>query len=330
MSLNSIKFSRVLLSPLNKGIEHVSRTVPIIRNLLQHKNKVYICCNEEQEAFYRYYFPELWYIPHHGYPPEIIEEGGADFPVLSKFWTLQQLFIKEQKKVDEWVGKFQIDLIVSDQRLGFISSKAKSIIISHQLNLSYLGCSTIQRLWYKNRLSNFDEIWIPDTSDQKYSKDLSNGRFKNKHYIGSCSRFQNDAIDKLIPQKIRYKYLGIVQNNLVSDQKLLQILIQKLSETHKKCAIIVPSEFSNLEIKNSNVVLISAPQHGLFIELMLASEQIIGRPSYTTIMDLLETQNKSILIPDPTQKEQLYFAKVHKNQPAWTFLSKEMFIRTKL
>ena len=315
---------------MNIGIEHVSRTVPIIQVLLRHKNKVYICCNKEQENFYRNYFPELWYIPHSGYPSDIIEKGGALLPVLSKFWSLQHLFLKEQNKVNEWVEKFQIDFVVSDQRLGFVSKKVKSIIISHQLKLPYLRGITLQNLWNRRRLFKFDEIWIPDTSDQKYSGKLSDGYYKKKCFIGPCSRFQNDTIDKLIPQQIRYKYLGLVQNTFAFDQKLLQILIQKLAESNKKCAIIIPDGMPIVEVENSNITFFSAPQSSLFMELLLESEQIIGRPSYTTIMDLLETQNESILIPDPTQKEQLYLSEIHSNNPKWTFQSEEVFLKMKL
>lgn len=330
MSLNSIKSSRILLSPLYQGLQHVSRTVPIIQTLIQHKNEVYICCNEEQESFYRDYFPELWYIPHSDYPSQIIRKGTSSPSLLSKFWSIKYQLREEQEKVAEWAAKFQPDLIISDQRLGFISKEIKSIIISHQLKSLEPRWAIFKKLWNRKRLSKFDEIWIPDTPEHKYSRKLSAGHFKNKCFLGTCSRFQNDAIDKLIPNRLRYKYMGIINNPSSCNERFMTLLLEKLSENEKDCAIIVPKEWAHFEKENPAVAIFPAPNHSLFIELMLASENIISRPDYTTIMDLVETQNKSILVPAPQQREQLYLADIHKNQPNWTFKSEELFSNMKL
>lgn len=318
------------MSPLNRGMEYVSRTVPIIRVLLQHKNEVYICCNDEQEAFYREYFPQLWYIPHAGYPPNILEKGVSKLPALSKFWTIKHYLREEEKRVAEWVEKFQPDLIISDQRLGFISKEIKSIIISHQLKSLESKWDIFQKLWNKKRLSKFDEIWIPDTPEHTYSRKLSAGHFKKTIFIGTCSRFQNDSIDKLIPKTMRYKHLGIVNNLLPTNQYFYKLLIKKLSKSDKECAIILPKGMPVFESKNPNITIVSAPDHSSFIELMLASENIISRPTYSTIMDLIETQNKSVLIPDYQQKEQLYFARIHREQPKWVFKTEELFLNMEL
>jgi hypothetical protein len=50
-------------------------------------------------------------------------------------------------------------------------------------------------------------------------------------------------------------------------------------------------------------------------QVLLQSEYIISRSGYTTVMELLSLQKKSILIPTPGQTEQEYLAKKLQIRP---------------
>lgn len=326
MSVDTIKSSRILLSPLNWGLGHVARTIPIIKILLANNNEVFICCEENQERFYREYFPTLWYISHEGYPFKFKGKGRWTLDLLKNIPSLHAFYKKEQERVEELVIKFNINLVIADQRFGFISKNVKSIIISHQLSLPVSKWNFIARSWNKQLLKAFDEIWIPDTSNQEFSGELSNGNYKKKQFVGICSRF---SLYELQEEPIQFKYLAIVSGPLPYSQLFLNQLIETLGNSEAKAAIIAPQEldYSNTDCKN--IRFISSPTPKEFNELMQTSQTIISRSGYSTLMDLAELQKEAILIPTPGQQEQVYLAKLHQKNPKWKFIDNLKLITLK-
>ena len=328
--IKSIKHSRILLSPLNWGLGHVSRTIPIIQVLLANENEVIICCDENQERFYRHYFPEIWYVPHAGYPFKFKGNGNWTLDILKNFSALH-LFLQEEKEiVKKLVEKFSPNLIISDQRFGFISKKVKSVVISHQLNLPVSNWNILAKIVNRRLLSRFDEVWIPDTIEQAFSGELSNGNIRNKHFIGSCSRFKKDTGANYFSKIKQYEYLGIISGPSPYNKQLLDLFIDKMTQDNQKATVIIPEELYNDSLNSTLIKAISSPNHEEFIELLLKSNVIISRAGYSTIMDLIETKNKGILIPTPGQSEQEYLAQFHKDHKSWTFKSEEEFMKMEL
>lgn len=328
--IKSIKHSRILLSPLNWGLGHVSRTVPVIQWLLEQENEIIICCDESQELFYRNYFPQIWYVPHKGYPFKFKGNGNWTSDLLNNFSSLHLFLQDERRIVKELVEKFNPDLIISDQRFGFISKKVKSIIISHQTNLPVSNWNVLAKMWNRKLLSKFDEIWIPDTNKQEFSGKLSNGKLKNKHFIGTCSRFKDTLNDYPATEKKEYNFLGIISGPPPYNKQFLDLLINKLSQINSKSAIIVPEELFNEQLNSSRITIFKSPNHENFIHLLMKSKTVISRAGYSTLMDLIETKNKGILIPTPGQSEQVYLSKLHKDHPTWTFKTEEEFLQMDL
>ena len=328
--IKSIKHSRILLSPLNWGLGHVSRTVPIIQWLLANENEVIICCDESQERFYRNYFPEIWYVPHEGYPFKFKGNGNWTLDILKTFSALH-LFLKDEKRrVKDLVEKFNPDLIISDQRFGFISKKVKSVIISHQVNLPVSNWNLLARVWNRKLLSKFNEVWIPDTIEQEFSGELSNGNLKNKHFIGNCSRFKNVLKENSMSKVKQYKYLGIISGPAPYNKQLLDLLIKKMELSNQKVVVIIPEELYDESLNSELITAISSPSHKEFIELLLESKIVISRAGYSTLMDLVETKNEGILIPTPGQAEQEYLSEFHKNHKSWTFKTEDEFLDMEL
>ncbi|WP_146194211.1 glycosyltransferase [Brumimicrobium oceani] len=318
------------MSPLNWGLGHVSRTVPIIQWLLANENEVIICCDESQERFYRNYFPEIWYVPHAGYPFEFNGKGNWTLDILKNFSSLH-LFLQEENRImKQLVEKFNPDLIISDQRFGFVSKQVKSIIISHQLNLPVPKWNVFAKMWNRKLLSAFNEIWIPDNISQEYSGKLSNGKLKNKHFIGTCSRFKKTAIENSTSIKAEFEYLGIISGPLPYSKQLLDLFIKKMTQSNQKAAVIVPEEIFDTSLNSAIITAIPSPSHTEFINLLLKSKTVISRAGYSTLMDLIATKNKGILIPTPGQSEQIYLSKLHKEHPLWTFKTEEEFLQMDL
>lgn len=318
--INSIEKQRILLSPLNWGLGHVSRTIPIIRQLLQQENELIVCCNDEQEAFYRNYFPELWYVPFAGYPFQFSGKGKWTNDILKHFFQLSHFLKEEQKKVAELVYKFRPTLIISDQRYGFRSDEVKSIIISHQLRLPLPAYHFIVQRWNKKLLEKFNEIWIPDDENSTFSGILSQKSYKNVHFIGICSQFER-KMDKNVPKL--YKYVGIISGPFPYNQQFLEKLVSIFSKMEEKTALICPPYLykNSPKLQNCEVFTDLSPEE--FEKVLDHSEQVITRSGYSSIMDLAMREQSAILVPTKGQYEQIYLAKYLKENPLFTFCSEE-------
>jgi len=317
--INSVSNQRVMLSPLNWGLGHVTRTTPVIQQLLKQNNEVFICCDETQERFYRNYFPDLWYIPLEGYPFKFGGKGKWIFDLSRQLKNLNEFRKYELKKTHELALNFKPDLILSDQRFGFRNEAVKSCIISHQLNLQLPLWAGLGKSMNRKQLNKFDEIWIPDLKGSILSGDLSKTTSSKAHYIGCLSRFSFDG--GVIDEK-EFAYLGIISGPEPYASQLFYELVDQFSRLEDKTAIIAPSKMITGSVrKKGNCTVHTLPDKELMNYLFQSSETVVSRSGYSTLMDLTVMQNNAILIPTPGQSEQLYLAKLHGNHHKWKFIN---------
>lgn len=322
--LKSIRKQRILISPLNWGLGHVTRTIPII-DFLSRENEVIICCNDEQERFYREYFPEMWYVPLEGYPFEFSGKGHWAADLLLHYPRLKRALRRENRRAHELAEKFNADLIISDQRFGFWTHRTKNVMISHQLRLPLPPWNIVPQWYNQSLLKKFDEIWIPDDAKSTYAGRLTSTKWKNTRFIGTLSRFDFDAIDRYIPHHKKYDYLAIVSGPPPYNKHFYERIIQKFSSSHKNCGIIAPPAVVGEASQPANIPVHSDLDHATFLKLMLSSECVVSRSGYSTLMDLNATNNRALLVPTIGQKEQEYLAELHESHERWHFISEGEF-----
>lgn len=316
MPLKDIQSSIILFSPLNWGLGHVTRSIPILHQLLEQGNKIYIGCDEEQERFYKLYFPQLSYLSHPGYPFKFGKKGNWSLDLLRNWKSLTRFLKSEGKLVDKWVEKYKIEVVISDQRYGFRSTEVKSVFITHQVSLPVGILQWPAQWWNRNLINKFDEIWVPDSLDQKWSGKLSKGLDTKKRFIGIQSRFQGVAKTS----SLKYSYLAIISGPYPHNKLFLEDVLKFFAQKQEKVAIISPkSILKNHVNQQDHIDVFSDLNHDEFLALIQQSEMIISRAGYSTLMDLAVLQKKAILIPTPKQREQEYLAKLHKNEPLFSF-----------
>ncbi len=214
----------------------------------------------------------------------------------------------EKKKMKQIITTYNIDYIISDNRFGCYDSKIPSFFITHQLNLKidnfiaqFLG-NAANRFWLKK----YNEIWVPDFENvPNISGNLSHPPiFKNIKYIGTLTRM------KPLNVPIQYKIIVVLsgpepQRSILEEKIILQIkniqgkvLIVKGKTEEKKSYTI-----------HQNINVISYLTSQELNKAICASEIIITRSGYSTLMDLSVLNKKAILIPTPGQTEQEYLAK---------------------
>ena len=188
------KTKRILVAPLDWGLGHASRCIPIIQYLLLKKFEVIIASSGEALALLKIEFPSLEFIE---LPSNDIYYSSSDNQVSAialQLIKLNRNIKRENNLIQKIIREKKIDAIISDNRYGIYSDKIPSIIISHQLNIlmpkGYTIFSTFINRTIKRLINKFDECWIPDNESEtdNLSGKLSHARLDiNKKFIGVSS-----------------------------------------------------------------------------------------------------------------------------------------------
>jgi uncharacterized protein (TIGR00661 family) len=309
----------ILASPLNWGLGHASRMIPIIRALQIKGHRIMLGGNGESLIMLQKEFPELKTItiPF----PEIRYTHGKSHMRLFILGIFKFFFgtLRERVLLSRILKKTEIDLILSDNRLGLHSKRVKCILLTHQLRIQmpkrweFLGYLT--NVFNHYFIRKFDECWVPDADKEPFlSGLLSHPPLKENsiRYIGPVSRFNSKQEDN-----IQRKGILVILGGPEPQRSLLEkILIEQLSSSGYNATIAGGSFQSYGYNIPENIQYIPFAGSARLADLIRESEIIICRSGYSSVMDLVAMKRTAILIPTPGQPEQEYLAE---------FLSKKRY-----
>ncbi len=299
----------ILIAPLNWGLGHATRCIPIIKDLQRQGHRIIIASDGSALKLLQEEFPELEFEKLPAY-----QITYAKLSWLNRWYLIKQLphiirtMKKEQQLTDELVKKHQLDLIVSDNRFGVFSKEVKSIYITHQLKV-LSGWTTKLTTWIHAKIYNrYNEIWVPDVAGNpnlsgKLGHDSKMNRKKIK-YIGVLSRMK----PKNLPKK--YDVLAILSGPEPQRSQLENILLEKFKTLNLKIALVRGVIDNKKDVENQYDITIFNYATGKELELLInQSEAVICRSGYTSVMDMAVLQKKVLMIPTPGQNEQQYLAR---------------------
>lgn len=293
MTPGEICNKKVLLSPLNWGIGHVSRSIGIIYQLLEQGNEIVIAADAHQRSIFQEYFPNCIYVAHEGYPFDFGGKGNFAWDLTKRLGALKARLQQERWETETLVEKFGIELVLSDHRYGFCSENVPSIFVTHQYHLPVSGWQLISDSWHKKRMRPFQHIWILDYEGNLLSGKLTeNISDKRVVFVGPYSRFSK--YDSL-PEKAQE--VVVVSGPHVYAQQFADAIAKKYPS-----AVFVCSK--NIEL-DERIKRISGSWSEQDAAIMKA-KRLISRSGYSTIMDLEVLKISAELYPTPGQAEQLY------------------------
>ena len=161
----------VFVAPLNWGLGHASRDVPIIRELIRHGHEVTVGTSGNALEFLKKECPECSFIRFEDYP--IPQNNGRIFlPTYTAYIpSLIEAYLSERKKAEKIFPKHSFDLIISDSRSGVFSDHVPSIQITHQLHQSLPLIAWPMELIgvyvQADAFSKFAKIVVPDNPPTK-------------------------------------------------------------------------------------------------------------------------------------------------------------------
>lgn len=305
----------ILICPLNWGLGHATRCVPIIRVLLELGQNIIIAADKAPLSFLQKEFPEIKSIRLPGFEPLYSKSNSQVFKILTSIPKALSDFRKEHKIIEEIVKDHKIDIIISDNRFGCWSKDIHSVYITHQINIQvprlFRWTSSIINKIHHSYIKHYNELWIPDIEGEpslagKLSHNTKSRIGITTKYIGFLSRFsfETKKHDKEID------YLVILSGPEPQRTILEDIIIKQANDIKGKIVILrAKPELTDPPCNvPDNVTFFNHADDEIFVELVEKSKNIICRGGYSSLMDLVHLNRNAYLIPTPGQTEQEYLA----------------------
>ncbi|HQW13096.1 MAG TPA: glycosyltransferase [Saprospiraceae bacterium] len=296
---------KILVAPLNWGLGHATRCIPIIRNLVSAGHEVHLGSDGVALALLREEFPNLSYIELPGYR---IHYRGRSLirSLILQTPKLLKAIIAEKRAVSEYVSRGQIDIIISDNRLGARTSHTRNIVMTHQLTLllPHPLMSRIATRLNQAWLRKFDAIWVPDSPPPDNLSGLMStaGTLPNVRYIGTLTRLHpcNE-----VPVR---DFVAVLSGPEPARTELERLIITQFRDLSYSLLLVrglpgIEIPFSDMPDHIETVTYLTSEHMN---EAICTSRYVITRSGYTSVMDLSILGKSAILIPTPGQPEQEY------------------------
>ncbi|WP_026302501.1 glycosyltransferase [Psychroflexus tropicus] len=300
--------THVLVSPLNWGLGHASRCVPVIAHCLKLGCKVSIASDGNALSLLKDEFPTLSTLELNSSTVSYSKSGLFFYlKLVLQGFGLQKRALKDEQLVEDYVQKHGVDLIISDHRFGAFSPSVKSVIICHQLQFKAGLFSFTSSYFNAKQLNRFAEVWVPDTlNEQNLSGVLSKSSQVKVPVIkvGILSRFKKEEKDKTID------YLAIISGPEPLRTQLENQLIRLFKTLGSKSCVLIRGVYEKDSLESTpNLKIYNHLKSEELNSLINQSRLVICRSGYSSVMDLACLGKKAFFIPTPHQGEQIYLAK---------------------
>ncbi|WP_411767238.1 glycosyltransferase [Winogradskyella sp. A3E31] len=320
---------RILVAPLHWGLGHATRCIPIINALMQHQFEVVLASDGAALSLLRKEFPKLEAFELPSYNISYSKKGTQfKSKLIRSAPHILKTIKKEKKVISDYLEKNRLDGIISDNRFGIRHSSIPSVFITHQLKVLSGSTTWLSTKLNQKMISKFDECWVPDHPNEPSLSGIL-GHSKNVDipikYVGPLSRFQKKA------SKSKYKLMVVLSGPEPQRSMLENILTKQLMDYKDKIVFIKGVVDDKQDIKTlENITFYNYMTSDELEYTMNASELILSRSGYTTVMDLDKLQKKAFFIPTPGQFEQEYLAKRLSEQKIAPFCKQDEFTLKKL
>ncbi|MFC5048065.1 glycosyltransferase [Aquimarina hainanensis] len=300
---------KVLVAPLNWGLGHATRCIPIVNALLSEGFSPVIASDGVALSLLKKEFPtlEMKELPSY----DVTYSKKANHFKLKMLLNTPKIAraIKEEKKATkEIISSGDFCGIISDNRLGVRHKSLPSVFITHQLTVLSGKTTAISTKIHNKYIKKFDSCWVPDMAG---SPNLSGelGHPKKSYipitYLGPLSRFTHENLPK------KYDIMILLSGPEPQRSLLEEKLIKEFKQSDKKIVFVKGLiEEEHRSYTENNITVHNYLTGNTLQDAINNSKLIISRSGYTTIMDLAKLKKKAFFIPTPGQFEQEYLAKI--------------------
>jgi hypothetical protein len=323
---------KILVAPLNWGLGHASRCVPLVRRFLDEGHEVILGGDGESLVLLRRHFPTLRYVYLAPLALRYSRRKSQVWAILKALPALVVWAIKDHLRLKALLREEAIDRVVSDNRFGLYNKTAECIYLTHQLHIflprGWKWLEPIAARIHVRIYARYNKVWVPDYEEPEKSLagDLSHIKGQRDKgqcivsYIGPLSRFSLTAqrsYSETVLQRSgltaqRSYTIVAVLSGLEPQRTLLEKELLARYRGGEQRVLLVQGLLNRpaTRIKRGNITIVPSMTDSELVPALLGAQHIIARSGYSTIMDLetLGLIQKAELIPTPGQPEQEYLA----------------------
>jgi len=310
----------VLVSPLNWGLGHATRDIPVIRNLLDHNHEVTIAASGNARAVLGKEFPECRSVEFPDYPVPYSQSRFFLPKFVASFPLMLKAISDERKNLNRILAQDTYDLIISDNRLGVYSSEIPSVFITHQLHyhlpLIFWPAELLAVAMNGLVHGKYRQIIVPDNPPGptalagKLSRPETEATKKRVFFSGILTSIRRCNVGEDLD------YLVLISGPEPQRTQLEKILLPRIHTLEGNSVILLgsPSNHALPEQTGSCRIIPYASTRDKE-NFMNRARCIICRSGYTSMMEIAELGKRhALLIPTPGQTEQEYLSWYYEKQ----------------
>lgn len=302
--------ARILVAPLDWGLGHASRCVPIIRRLVELGAQPVIGADKGPLELLRREFPDLEHVVlpgveiRYGRGPSQLWSMARQFPAMVRSVHAERALFERLRP------ELRLNAVISDQRFGIRSPDLHSVLITHQVFPYTPFAQRALRRVNRLHISRFNRCWVMDEPEAPgLAGELSHGRPwpGNARYIGTVSRLRREG-----PAEGPYDTVAVISGPEPQRMLLEHRLISQLSSLPGRHLLVLGLPGLDRQ-EQVGTLAIRAHLDGAALGAALRGARlIISRSGYTTLMDLAALGRSALVVPTPGQLEQEYLGELHR------------------
>ncbi|MCX6279119.1 MAG: glycosyltransferase [Bacteroidetes bacterium] len=308
---------KVLICPLDWGIGHATRCIPVIQLFQDLGFSVIVAGSGRSIEFIKREHPKIRCIDFPGIEISYPRKNSLTLKFVTMTPRLLYNIFTEHRALKRIVRESGASLVISDNRYGCWHSDIPSVFITHQLNIQIPSVlkpfgGLLKRLNYF-LIHRYTECWIPDFEPHRglagllsHPKNLP----ANCHYIGILSRFER-LVKKNMDQFPHSLDILVMLSGPEPQRTMLEeIVMKQLAKVELTSVVVrgITDSDENYTIEGKTHIFAHLETPKLY-ELLARASLVICRSGYSSIMDLVTTGKQAVLIPTPGQTEQEYLAR---------------------
>lgn len=324
---------RILVAPLNWGLGHATRCIPIINALLERGFEVGLASDGVALALLRKEFPRLKAHELPSYDITYASKGSLfKLKMIMDSPKVLKAIAGERRVIADIITEGSYDGLISDNRLGCFNPDVPSVFISHQLNVLSGSTTWFSSWWHQRIIAQFRECWVPDFEGKtNLTGRLGhvNHRRLNLKYMGPLSRFE--PREEPIVYDLMVLLSGPEPQRSLLEERLLRELRSYQGRVLFVSGVIEEQQRTTpLELKSGTGTRYNFMTSNQLEGALNQSARVLCRSGYTTVMDLAKLGKTAFFIPTPGQYEQVYLAERLQEQRWVPFCRQEDFALSQL
>lgn len=306
--------ARVLVAPLDWGLGHAARCVPVVSALLQRGAVPVVAADNGPLALLRTEFPQLEHVRLPGITIRYSSGASQLVRMALQFPAMVRQVQAEQRAFERLRRSLRIDAVISDQRFGVRAADVPSVLITHQVfPFTPIAQGALRKVNLRH-IERFHRCWVIDEPQaQGLAGDLSHpadGRAAmpaNARYIGALSRLRPS-------DGLRHDVIAVISGpepqRTLFERELIGLL-GPLPGRHVLVRGLPHMAQEAGEEHIGNVQVMAHADAAALQALLTGARAIVSRSGYTTLMDLAALGRSAIIVPTPGQEEQEYLGRLH-------------------